>query len=179
MVSFLILYIRSNWWLIEFKLARWRWERKNELESEQKFDVFVSYSSNDQDWIDHILMKNLEPGYKLCLHERDFQIGQSIIENIVECLSQSKCCFIILSENYVKSDWCNFEALVAQTILKDKLTMIVLDQEVTAQKNLSAVIKALVKTRTFINWDEKDSKFWRRIDEAITRKTIMNNNNEL
>merc|ERR1712223_1696937 len=120
-----------------------------------EYDAFVSYSGLDQDWIDQVLVPNLEPGYRLCLHERDFQLGRS------------------MTENYVKSTWCNFEAQVAQAIMKEKLSTIVLDnQVVTGKASLSSsAIKSLVKTRTFITWDEKDSKFWRRIDEAMSRAT--------
>ena len=68
-----------------------------------KYDAFVSYSGLDQEWIDQVLIPNLEPGYRLCLHERDFQLGRSITENIVDSIAKSQSCLIILSENYVKS----------------------------------------------------------------------------
>ena len=61
--------------------------------------------------------------------------------------------------------------------MKEKLTTIVLDNQVVTEKTSlsSSAIKSLVKTRTFITWDEKDSKFWRRIDEAMTRASSQMN----
>lgn len=133
----------------------------------------MSYSGLDQEWVQDCLVQNLEPGYKLCLHERDFDVGRSITENIVNFMSKSKSCLIILSENYLKSNWCNFEAQIAQTLMKqDAVTMILLENELATRSNLSISVKSLVKTRTFIIWDEKDAKFWRRVDEALTRNTF-------
>ena len=172
--------VYRNWWMIRFEYARWRWLRDNNVDLKDidiKYDAFVSYSGLDQEWIDQVLVPNLEPGYRLCLHERDFQLGRSITENIVDSIAKSQSCLIILSENYVKSTWCNFEAQVAQAIMKEKLTTIVLDNQVVTEKASlsSSAIKSLVKTRTFITWDEKDSKFWRRIDEAMTRASSQIN----
>ena len=133
----------------------------------------MSYSGLDQEWVQDCLVQNLEPGYKLCLHERDFDVGRSITENIVNFMSKSKSCLIILSENYLRSNWCNFEAQIAQTLMKqDAVTMILLENELATRSNLSISVKSLVKTRTFIIWDEKDAKFWRRVDEALTRNTF-------
>ena len=130
-VVIIINVVYRNWWMIRFEYARWRWLRDNNVDLKAydiEFDAFVSYSGLDQDWIDQVLVPNLEPGYRLCLHERDFQLGRSITENIVDCMAKSKSCLIILSENYVKSTWCNFEAQVAQAIMKEKLSTIVLGE---------------------------------------------------
>ena len=109
----------------------------------------------------------MEPEYKLCLHERDFAIGRSITDNIVDFMAKSEQCLIILSKSYLQSEWCNFEAKVAQHIMKDKLQMIVLDNDVIEKSNLSEVVKSLIKTQTFLLWSEKDGTFWRRLDEAL------------
>ena len=78
--------------------------------------------------------------------------------------------------HHVSWTWatCPYEAQVAQSLMKNKLTMIVLDKEVTNKNNLSSGIKTWIKTRTFILWDETDKKFWRRIDDAmLSRITLL------
>lgn len=42
-----------------------------------QYNVFVSYSDNDRDWILENLLPNLESwnDLKVCLHERDFQVS--------------------------------------------------------------------------------------------------------
>ena len=159
----------QKWWLVKYKYARWKLIR-NQLEdfgeSDKIFDVFVSYAGADQDFIDK-LVPNMEPEYKLCLHERDFLIGRSITDNIVDFMAKSKFCLIILSSHYLQSEWCTFEAKVAQHIMKDKLQMIVLDTKEITEKSKSQAIKSLIKTQTFLIWNENDGKFWRRLDEAL------------
>lgn len=92
----------------------------------------------------------------------------------MESMSKSKGCLIILSDDYLKSNWCNFEAQVAQSIMGDKITMIILDPQVlNTTCKLTTIIKTLIKTRTYITWDAKDTKFWRRIGNAMARTESM------
>ena len=44
------------------------------------FDVFVSYSHEDHQWVTEQLIPELEhknPKLKVCIHERDFKVGSS------------------------------------------------------------------------------------------------------
>jgi hypothetical protein len=52
-----------------------------------RFDLFVSYSERDRDFVLDQLIPNLEKRSEItiCLHERDFQVGLGILENIIEC----------------------------------------------------------------------------------------------
>ena len=178
-LSVLTNLVYQNWWTIQFKYARWKWQKSitTAEENETKnYDAFVSYSGKDSQWVNDILIPNLEPGHKLCIHERDFAIGQSINDNIIECLSSSNNCLIILSQNYLESKWCNFEAKIADSMMKERLTLIILEDSVLTSKQLPLTIKTLLKTKTYITWNEKNSKFWRRIGKAILKVGNYNNN---
>ena len=54
--------------------------------TELKYDAFVCYSHRDYNWVVRILMPMLENnyGYKLCIHERDFEPGAFIDVNIMQ-----------------------------------------------------------------------------------------------
>ena len=59
-----------------------------------QFDIFISYSSKDSDWVLTNLvdpLEDLNPGYKLCVHERDFIVGIPIYHNIKMAVENSKC----------------------------------------------------------------------------------------
>ena len=76
-------------------------------------DAFISYSSKDSDWVIDQLMnslENLHTPYNLCLHERDFLIGEPICDNIRKAVhvESSKCTICVVSENWLESDWCQF-----------------------------------------------------------------------
>ena len=103
----IVAYIaHQNRWYIEYRWARYKLIKKTVRSENDKFkyDAFVSYNHNDSDFVHDILTKELESkaGLRLCLQERDFQVGKSIIENIVDCLESSRSCIIVLSEGKTK-----------------------------------------------------------------------------
>lgn len=92
-------------------------QRKSNANDDQyRFDLFVSYSDKDRDFVLEQLIPNLEKRSQItiCLHERDFQVGLSILENIIQCMDQSRCLLLVISESFLKSNWCSFEMHLAQ-----------------------------------------------------------------
>jgi hypothetical protein len=81
-----------------------------------QYDVFVSYSDKDRTWVLDELIPNIEKRAEIniCLHERDFQVGLSILENIIQCMDKSRCLLLVVSESFLKSNWCAFEMHLAQ-----------------------------------------------------------------
>lgn len=86
------------------------------MNDEYNYDVFVSYSDKDRGWVLDELIPNIEKRTEvtICLHERDFQVGLSILENIIQCMDQSRCLLLVVSESFLKSNWCAFEMHLAQ-----------------------------------------------------------------
>ena len=115
------------------------------------YDAFVSYSNEDQEWLDAELLPHLEEkiGLKLCIHERNFTAGLPIIENIVQSLEQSRSCLIILSDGYAKSEWCNFELNCAyQMFSAQNRSIVVIVLEEPSPEKLTKTMKCILKTRT-------------------------------
>lgn len=90
--------------------------KSNSNDDQYRFDLFVSYSDKDRDFVLDQLLPNLEKRSEItiCLHERDFQVGLSILENIIQCMDQSRCLLLVISESFLKSNWCSFEMHLAQ-----------------------------------------------------------------
>jgi hypothetical protein len=180
-------YTYSNMWNIKFWLAKRKIKQDQNFDSENAaflYDAFVSYSSEDQKWVDEELSPLLEEktGLKLCLHERDFSAGLPIIDNIVQSLEQSRACLVILSEGYAKSEWCNFELNCAYQIFSEQnrsIVVIVLDEP--SPENLKKTMKYILKTRTYLEWkneksmDHVNSIFWQRVLQTINNTTTNNN----
>ncbi|CAC5363370.1 unnamed protein product [Mytilus coruscus] len=55
-----------------------------------------------------------EEGVKLCVHHRDFDVGESITENIDKYLERSWKVVIIIPNAFAKSEWCQWEVDVVQ-----------------------------------------------------------------
>ncbi|CAC5423443.1 unnamed protein product [Mytilus coruscus] len=79
------------------------------------FDGYVIYSESDKNWLYDNLLPFLEKqhGYKLSIHDRDFQYERLIVDNIVENVKNSRKIVLILSESFAESKWCQFEVLLA------------------------------------------------------------------
>ncbi len=69
------------------------------------------YDSSDQSFVLRELMPKLErqpPYYKLCLHFRDFAHRATVAENIVEAIDTSKLTIMLISKDFLQSDWCQY-----------------------------------------------------------------------
>ncbi|VDI21899.1 Hypothetical predicted protein [Mytilus galloprovincialis] len=84
-------------------------ERK-ELPDGKKFHVFISYSESDRLWVGTVI-QHLQNDYnfKCFEHSADFIPGMKITENIEYAMSNSAKTMFILTEDYNKSYWCQYE----------------------------------------------------------------------
>ncbi|CAO1320875.1 unnamed protein product [Diamesa tonsa] len=156
-----------------------RRRNSNAVDSKDNFiyDVFVSYSNQDRDWVLEEFLTNIEKRsvINLCLHERDFQVGLSILENIISCMDQSRCLLLVISESFLSSNWCNFEMHLAQHRLietrRENLILILLE-EIPKKKLVPKTLQFLMRTKTYIVWPKSDKDehrkiFWKRLKRAI------------
>ena len=82
-----------------------------------KYDVFISYSSANKDWVRKDLLSALEKvGLKVCIDFRDFEIGKPAIKNMRDSILESRHTLLVLTETYLNSGWTDFENLLSQTI---------------------------------------------------------------
>ncbi|XP_076078479.1 uncharacterized protein LOC143048594 isoform X1 [Mytilus galloprovincialis] len=84
-------------------------ERK-ELPDGKKFHVFISCCDRDKVWA-RTVMQHLQNDYnfKCCEPSADFIPGRKITENIEYAMVNSVKTMFILTEEYKKSYWCQFE----------------------------------------------------------------------
>lgn len=85
--------------------------------AKEKYDVFVSYSHTDKDWVRNILLPMLEENnIKVCIDYRDFRPGSPSITEMESAVLQSKKMIAVLSPSYVSSAWGQFEAILMGTL---------------------------------------------------------------
>ncbi len=79
------------------------------------YDVFISYSSADRTWVKDWLIPRLEEHAILaCVDYRDFDVGISAIANIELAVERCPRTLVVLTPNWEKSEWTDFEVLLAQ-----------------------------------------------------------------
>ncbi|HEX3147773.1 MAG TPA: TIR domain-containing protein [Gemmataceae bacterium] len=86
-------------------------------ESNFKFDVFISYSSEDEEWVRGELLKRIEKAeLKAFIDYRDFERGAPSIEECMRAVVECRKTLLILTPNYVASGWGAIENIMLQTL---------------------------------------------------------------
>nr|KAG5701134.1 hypothetical protein BaRGS_002610 [Batillaria attramentaria] len=147
---------------------RWRLQQQH-----FQYDVFVSYASEDLQWVREHLMPELEErlGLRLCIHQRDFLPGNAIADNIEESVQTSKKVMMVFSSHFAHSQWCQFELrlCLSHVMEHDDALLVVLLHDVPAH-DMTSTMMAVLKTTTYIEWgEEQDARasFWGRIRIAL------------
>ncbi|XP_045903155.1 toll-like receptor 2 [Micropterus dolomieu] len=167
-----VWYIRMTWaWL--------RAKRKPKLKKgELKYDAFVSYSEMDSGWVEAHLVPELEqaePPLRLCLHKRDFVPGDWILDNIVDAIEKSHKTLFVLSQHFVRSEWCKYELDYTHFRLfdqnDDSMVLILLEpiDKATIPKRFCKLRKVM-NSRTYLKWPDDDNqipRFWQSLRTAI------------
>jgi len=80
------------------------------------YDVFISYSHSDKEWVWGELLPRLEgAGLRVCIDDRDFEIGVPSLVNMERAVDYSRHTLIVLTPAWVESAWTEFESLLAGT----------------------------------------------------------------
>ncbi|SMC99659.1 TIR domain-containing protein [Desulfocicer vacuolatum DSM 3385] len=81
-----------------------------------KYDVFISYSHKDRLWVTKELLPKLEQHrFKIFIDFRDFQSGRFSVTEMERGVNSSKRVLLVLTDDYIKSDWGTFENVMGQT----------------------------------------------------------------
>ena len=98
------------------------WEREQAIIQEhplmaRSYDIFISYSHHDSEWVRNWLLPRLEKaGLRVYIDFRDFEIGVPSLVNMERAaMERSRKTLLVLTPNWVKGEWTNFEALLVQT----------------------------------------------------------------
>uniref|UniRef100_A0A6I8PCP5 Toll-like receptor n=1 Tax=Ornithorhynchus anatinus TaxID=9258 RepID=A0A6I8PCP5_ORNAN len=168
-------YLRMTWQWAQTR-RRARRVPPTELERMAQFHVFVSYSERDATWVKAELIPNLESAaINICLHERNFVPGKSVVENIISCIEKSRKSIFVLSPHFVQSEWCHYELCFAHHRLfqegSDSLILIVLApiprHSIPARYHK---LKSLMARKTYLEWPRERSKqglFWANLRAAV------------
>ncbi|NXY46995.1 TLR22 protein, partial [Ceuthmochares aereus] len=168
-----VWYLRMTWAWLQAKRKPKRAPAKDMC-----YDAFVSYSENDSDWVENIMVRELEqacPPFRLCLHKRDFVPGKWIVDNIIDSIEKSHKTLFVLSEHFVRSEWCKYELDFSHFRLfdenNDSAILVLLEpiQSETIPKRFCKLRK-IMNTKTYLEWppgEEQQAMFWFNLKIAL------------
>ena len=117
----ILIYLYSKTWARQYF-------NEDYIDRDKHFDVFISYSHEDRDYVENNLLRGLESAedselrYKVCVHSRDWNVGEDIPSQIFRSVEDSRKTIIVLSQNYVESQWSDMEFKAAhKKALVDKI----------------------------------------------------------
>ena len=108
----------------------------------------------------------------------DLLLFLAIANNIVSAIERSRRTIMILSPEYVQSEWCRMEYQKAQhemLKLKHKIIPIVL-ADITEVKNIDTNLKSILNSVTYLEWpgnenSKKTDKFWKKLELSLPKKS--------
>ncbi|XP_068798454.1 toll-like receptor 2 type-2 isoform X2 [Struthio camelus] len=168
-----IWYMRMTWaWL------RAKRKPKQGPPKDICYDAFVSYSENDSDWVENIMVQELEqacPPFRLCLHKRDFVPGKWIVDNIIDSIEKSHKTLFVLSEHFVQSEWCKYELDFSHFRLfdenNDAAILILLEPiQSKAIPKRFCKLRKIMNTKTYLEWpleEQQQQIFWFNLKLAL------------
>ena len=111
-------------------------------------------------------------GFHLCVHDRDFVPGATINKNITTAIKYSCRTILVLTPDFIKSGWCDFEFQAAHKRSIDdrsNFLVVVVLKEVD-EKDLDETLKFYMKTNTYVSVNDK--WFWQKMLYAMPKVPI-------
>ena len=150
-----------------------------------QYHAYVAYNENsaeDDAWVMNELQPNMEEGtepLKLCIKSRDFTPAHFILDSIDESIHQSRKTILVLSPNFVASEWCYHEMrMVQMKLLDDNLDVVVLVLLDTIPENkMTLSLRQLLCEKKYLRWPKNQvgqRLFWEQLRREIDRPVQIN-----
>jgi len=180
LLSIAVCCYRYRWELRYFCLKLAQRSRQYQLLNDDvmfTYDAFVVYSNEDSDWVLEELIPHFEDctdyqSFRLCVHERDFLPGEYIIGNIWSRMEDSRKVIMVISRNFARSNYCNYEIELARMLSVEKARNLLVPVmlENVKMEDMSDSLRWIVRKLTYIEWPQWQpdrEEFWRKLRETV------------
>ncbi|XP_053375477.1 toll-like receptor 4 [Mercenaria mercenaria] len=151
-------------------------ERGEDYEQLFDFDAFISYASDDFEVarVDAIEYLEQKKSFRLCIHEREFQPGESIAYNISKGIHSSKRTLLFFSKSFLQSEWCKYELNIAriESMYTKRSLILVIMLEGIPTGEMTIEMMDFVKTYTYLEYPKNGQQedrdvFWGKCADFI------------
>ena len=121
--------------ILKMRMRRERLDAVLGINDEYIYDAFVSCTREGAKWAKRYILPKLEnqdTGLKFCVAQRDFLVGKTIIDNIMDTISKSRKTILLVDETFINSKWCQEELLLShhvsvEILVQNQVNMITLN----------------------------------------------------
>jgi hypothetical protein len=142
---------------------------------EYEKDVFVSYANEDREFVCEYVVTELENkgNLSLLVHDRDFRVGEFVVDNIVRAITSSRRTLVVLTRAYIQSKWCMYELNMARMEAADtgRNVLCVILKEDVPTKYLPIEVIDIIKKKTYLEFPEENihmDAFWERLRATLS-----------
>ena len=105
--------------VLRIRMRRERLDAMLGRENVYVYDAFISCTREGAKWVKNNLLPKLENGeigLKFCVAQRDFIVGRTIIDNIMDSINKSRKTILLINQSFIDSKWCNEELLLSHHV---------------------------------------------------------------
>ena len=175
LTSITLLSWRKNKHLIFEKYGiRFIWDNDECLSERMLHDVFLVCShANIEDGLKVLGILENYHGFNVCFHERDFLVGESILDNARNAIVNSKRTLCLISKDFLSSHWCLEEFKMAYNNDLDKKkhrVLVVLLEQVDWDVEQHPEIKSYIRSRSYLElFNLPEEIAWRTLLYSMPR----------
>ena len=176
-------------WYIRYWIIRFRWrckrprdddsERQSLLQNDALYDAYVIYNDSDRRYVRETLLPFMEDihGYKMFIRDREHVQGAKV-DIMVDSIYKSNHVIAIISRNFLKDQWCEFQLAVTidrQVDLKRNFLLLVTLEDIDKSLLNKSWCVLLTKTPT-AEWCDKKNDIRRKLSEHQLTTIISHRN---
>ncbi|CAG2243116.1 unnamed protein product [Mytilus edulis] len=177
----LMLVLYSKRWKIAFSIyGVFQRFIEKKVRKRYKYDVYMSYAGDIIIWIKDVLIPRLEAewGLTMCIRDRDFLVGESLLDTEAECIEQSRYIIFLITPEFKSSNDCVFELDKAkyEKVTKNLDKIIVITKDITIT-DIPLEFSLICNYAYFVQWpnDKRDlDNTWRRLRMLVTDGSVAN-----
>lgn len=178
-LMFTVFTIHLFYWDVSYILKFWKAKIKSHKSSECVYDAFVMYDTKDpmaSDWVlNHLRVELEDRGERvrpLCLEERDWTPGSSVMENLNQSVRLSRKTVFVLTGGFVCSGIFKVAAYLAQQRLLEEGVdvMVLILLEPVLQHSRILHLRRCLCGNSVLEWPRNPSAenwFWQSLRNAI------------
>ncbi|KAI5636558.1 TIR domain-containing protein [Phthorimaea operculella] len=140
---------------------------------DKPYDAFISFAHEDQEYVMNTLLPGLENApeqFRVCVHYRDWHVGDWIPAQIMRSVQLSKRTLIVLSRSFVASTWSTLELryALANAAEEPSAKVLVLIRDDILDMDLDTELKKYITYNTYLTCD--DPWFWEKLRYAMPHR---------